>query len=203
MKININTHSSIQIDDMAFDPYDASKLKFKAKYIFLTHTHYDHLDMPSIKNIITDSTVIIAPKDAKKALEAELKNKIIYVKPHDEINLEDCQVEVLPSYNIDKEFHKKEYGWVGYKVIKNGTVYAVLGDTDATEELKQLEGIDVLFVPIGGTYTMNAKEAAELANTIKPKLAIPVHYGSIVGSKSDEKEFLKTLDKKVKYKILL
>lgn len=203
MNIHINTHSSIQIDDMAFDPYDADKLKFKAKYIFLTHTHYDHFDVPSIKNISNKRTIIIAPHDAKETLEKNFENKIIYVKPYDEINLETCQIEVLPSYNIDKNFHKKEYNWVGYKVIKDGTVYAILGDTDATPELEKLEDIDVLFVPIGGTYTMNAKEAATLTNTIKPNIVIPVHYNSIVGTKADEKEFLKNLNKKIKHKILL
>lgn len=203
MNIHINTHSSIQIDDMAFDPYDADKLKFKAKYIFLTHTHYDHLDIPSIKNLSNKNTVFIAPHDAKDTLENNFSNKIIYVKPGDEINLETCQVEVLPSYNINKDFHKKEYNWVGYKVIKDEMVYAILGDTDKTPELEALSGIDVLFVPIGGTYTMNAKEAAELANQVKPNLVIPVHYGSIVGTKSDEKEFLKILNKQIKHKILI
>lgn len=203
MNIKINTHSSIQIDDIAFDPYDADKLKFKAKYIFLTHTHYDHLDVPSIKAISNKNTVIIATPDAKETLEKFFNNKIIYVKPGDEINLETCQVEVISSYNINKPFHKKEYGWIGYKVIKDGTVYVIPGDTDSTEELESLSGIDVLFVPIGGTYTMNATEAASLANKVKPKLVIPMHYGSVVGTKADEKEFLKNLDKKIKHKILL
>jgi L-ascorbate metabolism protein UlaG (beta-lactamase superfamily) len=203
MNIKINTHSSIQIDDMAFDPYDADKIKFKAKYIFITHTHYDHLDIPSIKSFSNKKTIFIAPYDAKETLELHFDNKIIYVKPYDEINLETCQVEVLPSYNINKDFHKKESNWVGYKVIKDGVVYAVLGDTDATPELENLKAIDVLFVPIGGTYTMNAKEAAALSNKIKPKLVVPVHYGTVVGTKADEKEFLKNLDKKIKSKILL
>ena len=92
---------------------------------------------------------------------------------------------------------------MGYKVIKDGTVYMIPGDTDKTPELESLSGIDVLFVPIGGTYTMNAKEAAELANQVKPNLVIPMHYGSVVGTKSDEKEFLKHLDKKIKHKILI
>ena len=203
MNIKINTHSSIQIDNMAFDPYDADKLKFKAKYIFLTHTHYDHLDIPSIKALSNKNTIIIATPDAKETLETHFNNKIIYVKPGDEINLETCQVEVLPSYNINKNFHKKESGWVGYKVIKDGTVYAVLGETDKTPEIEKLSEIDILFVPIGGTYTMNAKEAAELANIIKPNLVVPMHYGSVVGTKADEKEFLKHLDKKIKHKILI
>ncbi len=203
MKININAHSSIQIDNFAFDPFMAENIKFIAKYIFITHTHYDHLDIPSIKNISDKNSIIIAPPDAKSELEKNFANKIIYVRPNDEINLEDCQVEVLEAYNTNKAFHKKEYGWVGYKVIKDEKTFAVLGDTDVLDEHKKLTNLDILFVPIGGTYTMNALEASNLANTLAPKLVIPVHYGSIVGSKTDEKEFLKNLSKNIKTKILL
>lgn len=203
MKININTHSSIQVDNMAFDPFDIKDLNFKAKYIFLTHTHYDHLDLPSIKNITTSDTTIIATHDAKNTLEQNLKNKIIYIKPNDKIEFEDIKVETFPAYNINKNFHKKEFNWVGYKITKNEKTFAVLGDTDVIYEHESLKNLDVLFVPIGGTYTMNASEAAKLVNKIKPKLVIPVHYGTIVGTKSDETEFLTHIDKDINFKILI
>ena len=203
MKININTHSSIQVDDMAFDPYNASTLNFKAKYIFITHTHYDHLDISSIKNISDKNTIIIAPHDAKESLEKSINNKIICVKPYEQLTLGLLEIEVLPAYNINKQFHKKEYNWVGYKVFKNGKTFAVLGDTDATPELEELKNIDTLFIPIGGTYTMNAEEAATLTNKIKPNIVIPVHYNSIVGSKEDEQVFISKLNKDIKYQILI
>lgn len=200
MKINVNEHSSIQIDNIYFDPYNIKNATHKAKYIFLTHTHYDHLSENDIDKVINSSTIIIATIDAKEKLESRYQNKIIYVKPNDIISLENMEVEVLPAYNINKEFHKKSYGWVGYKIIYNGKVFAILGDTDLTPELKELN-CDYLFVPIGGTYTMDAKEASTLANLIKPEVAIPTHYNSIVGTKQDESVFLKNLDKSITAKI--
>lgn len=203
MDIKINTHSSIQIDDIYFDPYDIKDTNFKAKFICITHTHYDHLDLKSIKNIADKNTIIIAPNDAKESLESNFNNKIIYVKPNETLNFENFELETFASYNINKPFHPKANNWVGYKLIKSETVYAIVGDTDATTELENLKNIDVLFLPIGGTYTMNAKEAASLANHIQPKLVIPMHYGSVVGSKDDETEFVNHLNKNINYEILL
>ena len=202
MNININSHSSIQIDNIYFDPFQIKRAKQNAKYIFITHTHYDHLSVEDIDKIITLDTVIIATPDAKQTLEEKYQNKIIYVSPNDNISLADIEVEVLPAYNIVKEFHKKSSGWVGYKIIYNGSSFAVLGDTDNIPELSTLS-CDYLFVPIGGTYTMNASEAATLANKVKPKFVIPSHYNSIVGTKKDEQKFLKALNKGIGVKILL
>lgn len=203
MNIKINTHSSIQIEDVAFDPYDIKDTNFKAKYVCITHTHFDHLDINSIKNIADENTIIIATLDAKEPLEKNFKNKIVYVKPNEILNFENLTIETFPSYNINKQFHPKSNNWIGYKLTKDGKTYAVVGDTDATPELESLKNIDVLFLPIGGTYTMNSIEAAELANKIKPKLVVPMHYGSVVGSKDNETEFINNLDNNIKYEILL
>jgi len=192
VNININSHSSIQINDMFFDPFETKNVTKKAKYIFLTHTHYDHLSIDDIKNVITEETIIIATNDAKDKLK-EFKNQVIYVNQNEKHTLDDFEFETFPSYNINKNFHKKENNWVGYKVTKNGVSYAILGDSDATPELENLK-CDILFIPVGGTYTMNATEAAKLTNIIKPQIAIPTHYGSIVGVKNDAKIFADNLD---------
>lgn len=192
VNINVNAHSSIQIDDMFFDPYKIEDGTKKAKYIFLTHTHYDHLSEEDIDKIITPKTKIIATLDAKEKLK-KYKNKKIFVEPDESYNIDDFEFQTLPSYNLNKEFHKKQYKWVGYKVIRNEVTYAILGDTDAIPELEHLK-CDILFVPVGGTYTMTASEAAELTNKIKPQIAIPVHYGSVVGSSADAQEFASKLD---------
>lgn len=202
MKINVNSHSSIQIDNIYIDPFQIKRAKHNAKYIFLTHTHYDHMSLEDIDKVITADTIIIATPDAKEALESKYNNKIVYVKPHDNISFSDIEIEVLPSYNINKEFHKKNFKWVGYKIIYNSKTFAVLGDTDNIPELSKLE-CDYLFVPIGGTYTMNAQEAATLTNKIKPKVVLPVHYNSIVGNKKDEATFVKLIDKTISIKIVL
>ena len=203
MNININNHSSIQIDNIFVDPYAISNTKKTAKYILITHTHYDHLSIEDIKKIVQDDTIFISTADAEMTLKEHFQNHtIVVVEPNQKMRFFDFELETFPAYNIHKEFHKKIYGWVGYKIIKNKTSYAILGDTDATPELEQLK-CDVLFVPIGGIYTMNAHEAAKLTNKIQPKLVVPTHYNLIVGSKTDEAEFLENLDKNIKYQILI
>lgn len=203
MNIKINTHSSIQIDDIAFDPYGITKPTFAAKYVCITHTHFDHLDIESIKNISNKNTIIIATIDAKETLTQNFSNKIICVKPNEVLNFEDFTLETFASYNINKQFHPKTNNWVGYKLVKDNKTYVVASDTDVTPELENLSNIDVLFLPIGGTYTMTAIEAAELANKVKPALVIPMHYGSVVGSKDNETEFINHLNAGINYEILL
>ena len=201
--INVNNHSSIQINDIFIDPYGITDTNKKAKYIFITHTHYDHLSLEDIKKIISKETIFVAPKDAQKSLEENFPNhEKFYVEPNQELKFDNFEVKVIPAYNINKNFHKKEFGWVGYVFKIESITYTILGDTDEIPEHETLK-TNVLFVPIGGTYTMNAEEAALLVNKIKPDLAVPVHYNAIVGSKEDEEIFLENLDKNIKYQIFL
>lgn len=201
--INVNNHSSIQINDIFIDPYGITETNKKAKYIFITHTHYDHLSLEDIKKIISKETIFVAPKDAQKTLEENFPNhEKFYVEPNQELKFDNFEVKVIPAYNINKNFHKKEFGWVGYVFKIDSITYTILGDTDEIPEHETLK-TNVLFVPIGGTYTMNTEEAALLVNKIKPDLAVPVHYNAIVGSKEDEEIFLENLDKNIKYQIFL
>ena len=110
--------------------------------------------------------------------------------------------ETIPAYNTNKTFHPKKNGWVGYIIIINGIRYYIAGDTDITEENKKVK-CDVAFVPVGGTYTMNFKEAANLINEIKPKIAIPIHYGSVVGTEHDSIDFIRLLHREIKGIILM
>ena len=116
--------------------------------------------------------------------------------------VEEIKFETIPAYNTNKTFHPKENGWVGYIIIINGIRYYIAGDTDITEENKQVK-CDVAFVPVGGTYTMDFKEAASLINEIKPKIAIPIHYGSIVGTEQDAIDFIRLLHPEIKGIILM
>ena len=199
ININLNFHSSIQVDNLFFDPYGTENVEKKAKYIFLTHTHYDHLSIKDIDRVIQPDTTIIATYDAEKSLE-KYGNKKIFVKPNEKFDLDGMEIETIPAYNLNKNFHKKEFNWVGYKITKDGISYVIAGDTDATPELEKIT-CDILFVPVGGTYTMNAEEAATLTNKIMPKLVIPTHYGSVVGSNNDAKTFLNKIDENIVCKI--
>lgn len=117
-------------------------------------------------------------------------------------DIKGIKVETVLAYNSNKPFHFKENNWVGYIVTIDNLKYYIAGDTDITEENKKVK-CDIALIPVGGTYTMDYKEAAELVNLIKPALAVPTHYGSITGSRDDGINFSKLLDPNIKCKILI
>jgi len=164
------------------DPYQIKTGLPPADIVLVTHSHFDHFSQNDIKRILGDSTVIVAPSDCK--MSGNVRN----VKPDDTIEIGGVRIEAVPAYNIGKRFHPKESGWVGYVVEMDGVRVYHAGDTDLIPEMKSINA-DVALLPIGGTYTMNVSEAIEAAKTIKPKLAIPMHFGSIVGSTSDAINF--------------
>ena len=203
--IIINTHSSICIDNNIYiDPFKIQNENHNAKLIFITHPHFDHLDIESIKNISNNSTIFICTKDSKNELLTHNINieNIIVLNPNESTTIDNIIIETFPSYNINKQFHPKNNNWIGYKITLENISYLICGDSDLTTELKQ-QKTDILFVPIGGVYTMNTLEAAELTNTINPKLVIHVHYGDIVGEKLLKDDFIKNLSKNINYKILI
>ena len=203
MEINVNYHSSIQIGDIFIDPYGITNEAKKAKYIFVTHTHYDHLSLEDIQKVVNKDTIFVAPLDAKEQLDENFPNhEKFYVEPNQSLKFGDFDAQTIPAYNLNKNFHRKEFGWVGYIFNINGVKITILGDTDALPEYENIK-TDILLLPIGGTYTMNAEEASNLTNKMKPKLVIPVHYNAIVGSKEDEEIFLENLDKSIDCKIFL
>ena len=193
-------HSSILLgEDIFIDPYNI-KGGYKAKVILITHNHYDHFSPKDIDKIISKDTLFIAPVDVAEELKKLYKNKVIALKPYQEVTLDDIKVETFPSYNVNKNFHKKEYNWLGYKIDFLGLTYAILGDCDENEGNRKIK-CDVLLLPIGGVYTMDGVEAGRLAKKIAPKLAIPTHYNLIVGSKKEEADFIRELDGKIDYEI--
>lgn len=198
--VKVLYHSSIMIGENIFiDPYKING-EYDAKYIFITHSHYDHYSVEDIKKIVKEDTIFIVPIDVSNELKKQYNNKIISIYPNQEIKINDLLIKTLPSYNVNKQFHKKEYNWVGYLIKYQDITYAILGDCDINEDNKKVK-CDCLILPIGGTYTMNGEEGATLANIIRPKLVIPVHYNSIVGSKRDEEQFINNLNKNIKYEI--
>ena len=201
--LSVNCHSSICINGNIYvDPFKINTKLNNAKIVFITHSHYDHLDMGSIKNVINNQTIIVCTADSAKMLEEEnINNQIVVVEPNKSYEVKNIKFSTFPAYNVGHH-HFLSLGFVGYTIVLNGVSYTICGDTDATEELKKIK-TDVLFVPIGGTYTMNALEAANLTNIIKPKMVVPVHYNCIVGSKEDEKVFVQNVDKQIKVKILV
>lgn len=205
--IEVLIHSSIKINKgkvIYIDPYKIDKEYNDADFIFITHSHYDHFSEKDIIKVIKNNTTVIIPEELmKKVLKLGVSQEnIIPVEPNECEIFEDIKFETIPAYNINKPFHKKENGWVGYIIELKGIRYYIAGDTDITEENQKVQ-CDVAFVPVAGTYTMDYKEAAKLVNTIKPKVAIPIHYGDIVGTVGDANKFIKLLDDDIRGEILI
>lgn len=205
--IEVLCHSSIKINKekvIYIDPFKIEKNYNDADMIFVTHDHYDHYSEEDIDKIKKEDTIIIAPEEllTKLLKKGFRKDSIITVEPNKEYMIQGMKFETIPAYNTNKQFHPKENGWVGYIIEIKGVRYYIAGDTDITEENRKVK-CDVAFVPVGGTYTMDFKEAATLVNEIKPKMAIPIHYGDIVGTKQDAIDFSKLLHPEIKCEILI
>ena len=187
-------HASFLIEDsrnIYIDPYDISKELAaelpKADVILVTHDHPDHYSPEAIERIAGPATVLVSIKAVTKDLPDAIKHSRT-VAAGDTLTVDGIGIEAVPAYNIEKKFHPKDKGYVGFVIhLQNRTIYHA-GDTDLIPEMKNIVA-DVALLPVGGTYTMDAVEAARAADVIQPKVAIPMHWGKIVGSWEDAKEF--------------
>jgi L-ascorbate metabolism protein UlaG (beta-lactamase superfamily) len=170
------------------DPFDLPDGLPKADLILATHGHRDHLSPEDILKVMRPSTKFVTPKSAESYVPEEAK-EVITVTPDESIEVGDVRIEVVPAYNKNKDFHPKESGGVGYVVHLEGRTIYHAGDTDFIDEMKNIE-TDIALLPAGGKYTMDAEEAAAAANAIKPRVAIPMHWGKIVGSTEDAEKFV-------------
>lgn len=205
--ISINCHSSIKINGekvIYIDPYKIKEVNKDADLIFITHEHYDHYSSEDINKIKKSNTRFIVPKSMKNRLIIDRisENDIISVDVKNKYNVDDIEFETIPAYNINKSFHPKNSNWVGYIININNIKYYIAGDTDITDEAINVK-CDIAFIPIGGTYTMDYKEAATLTNKMKPKYTIPIHYGLIVGKYEDAIKYSNLLDKEIECKIII
>lgn len=205
--IEVLCHASIKFNKekiIYFDPFKIEKEYHDADIIFITHSHYDHFseeDMQKVRKLDTKIVVTKDLYDRTKVLGFKEEN-ILKVIPNKNYYIDNITIKTIPAYNINKQFHQKENNWVGYLIVLNDTTYYIAGDTDLTEESQKVK-CDVAFVPVGGTYTMTAPEAAELVNIIKPKVAVPIHYGSIVGTKQDAEKFKENVNSEAECETLM
>ena len=190
--IDVFKQNSIRIKSdvgtIYIDPFKIDDETHDADYILITHDHYDHFSPEDIDKIKKDDTVLVVPEKMEaKAANAGIKETQT-VKPGTYHEIGDLELETIPMYNILKPFHPKTAGWCGYVLKIDGKRIYIAGDIDAIKEAKEVI-CDIALIPIGGTYTVDAKKAAELVNEINPEIAIPVHYGCEVGKLSDADVF--------------
>ena len=205
--IKVLCHSSIKFEKeqvIYFDPYKINEKYNDADIIFITHSHYDHFSEEDILKVKKEETKIVVPEDLyNKSFKLKFDEaNILIVKPNEEYEVNNIKFKTIPAYNVNKNFHPKTNNWVGYIITLDNVSYYIAGDTDITEENRKVK-CDVAFVPVGGTYTMTAKEAANLVNEIKPKIAVPIHYGLIVGSKEDEEIFKNNVNNDIDVNVLI
>jgi L-ascorbate metabolism protein UlaG (beta-lactamase superfamily) len=198
-KIHWLGHDGFRIDaskTIYLDPYQM-KSTIPADIILVSHDHFDHCSPDDIHKIQKKDTVIITDKDSA----GKLTGAVRVVKPGDRVTVQGVEVEIVPAYNTNKQFHPKADGKLGFIITVDGACVYHAGDTDFIPEMKNIKA-DIALLPVSGTYVMTADEAVEAALAIKPKFAIPMHYGAIVGSAADAQTFADRLKGKIDVRIL-
>jgi L-ascorbate metabolism protein UlaG (beta-lactamase superfamily) len=178
-------------ENIYIDPYKLSKHEEKADIILITHSHHDHCSIEDISKISKDGTVIFCTADSQsKIARIDKKIDLKIIAPGDQEKIKNINIGAIPAYNKDKDFHPLDEGWIGYIIKINNTTIYHSGDTDLIPEMEKLKGkITIALISIGGKYTMDAEQAAQAALIISPQLAIPMHYGEIIGDEKDAQKF--------------
>jgi len=197
--IEVNTHSSIKIIDKKIiyvDPFQITNELHDADIILITHEHFDHYSTNDICKVMKSDTVIVYPESMEDTRDLGLTEK--RVNTCTSFSVYDIKMQTVPAYNNFKFYHLKRSGWVGYIIDseQHGRIY-IAGDTDIHPINKAVK-CRIAMLPIGGTYTMNAKQAAEFANILKPEYVIPIHYGNLIGSFEDADIFASKVNEGIK-----
>jgi L-ascorbate metabolism protein UlaG (beta-lactamase superfamily) len=191
-------HDGFRITDLKnkriiyIDPFQLSK-RHKTKdadIVLVSHDHFDHLSIEDLTEIVNSNTEIVAAKECLGKLQDLPAGRITTLNPGERASPRGLVVEAIRAYNTNKKFHPKEDNKIGFVITVDGHRIYHSGDTDIIPEMSGLNP-DIALLPVSGTYVMTADEAARANDEfIKPrKFAIPMHYGSIVGSEEDANKF--------------
>jgi L-ascorbate metabolism protein UlaG (beta-lactamase superfamily) len=179
------------------DPYQLQRAVEPADVVCVTHEHFDHLSADDLKKVVTAQTTIVTIAACQETASRVHPKAVHVVKPGDRLEVDGIAIEAVPAYNTSKfrspgkPFHPREDGKVGFIFALGGLRIYHAGDTDEIPEMAKAAGVDVALLPVSGTYVMTASEAVKACDAIRPKLAIPMHYGSIVGTAADAEVFKK------------
>jgi L-ascorbate metabolism protein UlaG (beta-lactamase superfamily) len=192
-------HSGFRISSGAkviyIDPYKIDEHPYPADLVIVTHEHFDHCASENIQKLMKRDTIVVAPQNCLTKLAFVPRQNLKLIPTNFELAVGRVQLKTLPAYNIKRfrspnvPFHQKGYGY-GVVLTIDGVVIYHAGDTDLVPEMRELKDIDIALLPVGGTYTMDANEAAQAVHEIKPKVAIPMHWGAgVVGLQADAEAF--------------
>ena len=196
VKISWLGHDGFKIKNgkvVYIDPYEI-KGGEKADILLISHDHDDHCSPEDVERIVSEKTIIITTAESKRKLAKTKAKEIRVAKPGEKVVIDGVSIETVPAYNVNKfrspgqPFHPKQNEMLGFITTMNGVRIYHAGDTDLIPEMERFN-VDIACIPVSGTYVMTAEEAAESTKRIKPKIAIPMHYGSIVGDASDAEKF--------------
>lgn len=212
--VRVLTHSAIRIESqddavLYFDPFQLAEAPHDADIIFITHDHYDHFSPEDAVKVLKDTTVVVAPESCAANVREKLGVTTLGMKPGDTTFVGKAApggsegaricVEAVRAYNVEPErlgFHPKDNDWLGYVVTVDGARYYVSGDTDQNEDNLQVT-CDIALIPIGGTYTFDAAQAAAFVNATRPQVVVPTHYGTAVGTKDAVDDFIPLVERDV------
>ena len=175
-------HASFRLDGppvIYFDPVDIGSEPPPADIILISHPHGDHYSVPDIKSISGPETVVITIPDIAgtfETLDVEYA-EVRAAQPGEQMTVGSVEIETVPAYNIGKDYHPKESGYLGFIVTLEGERLYFAGDTSRIPEMTDID-CDVALLPIDGTYTMDVEEAALAAADIGPQVAVPMHVRS-------------------------
>ncbi|MDG6940203.1 MAG: MBL fold metallo-hydrolase [Nitrososphaerota archaeon] len=177
------------------DPFKIAPQPVKADIVAITHEHFDHMNAEDLKKVLKPETIVIASVNCREALGSISAAEKVFVKPGDAVTRKGVSFTATAAYNTNKfrepgkVFHPKEYLGVGFLIDAHGTRVYHAGDTDNIPEMADLGDVSVALLPVSGTYVMTAEEAAEALRSIRSEIAIPMHYGAIVGTPEDAGRF--------------
>ena len=197
IKIRRLGHDSFSLTDnikIIIDPFKIATQE-KADLILISHNHFDHLSVEDLKKVSTENTTIVAAQECLDMLRGFSFKEKIGMSPGEEKIIRGIKIKAIRAYNLDKinpetkkPFHPKEDNKIGFLISFNGITIYHTGDTDLIPEMSDIKP-DIALVPVSGTYVMTAQEAAKAVEKIKPKIVIPMHYGTIVGTEKDALDF--------------
>jgi L-ascorbate metabolism protein UlaG (beta-lactamase superfamily) len=182
-------HDTFRIDAgkvIYFDPIRLPAGAPKADIILISHEHHDHYSPTVVADLMKPTTSIVTVKSVAEQIKR--KADLHVVKPGDRVTVQGVEIEAVPAYNVNKQYHPRQAGHVGFIVTVDGERIYHAGDTDVIPEMATFK-VDVALLPVSGKFVMTAEEAVEAAGKIKPKVAIPMHYGEIIGDESDAARF--------------